>query len=165
MPLGAVESMPGRKKAPLDPSDPHELFLAGMTLLDKEAPREAARVFELALRASPGEAAYMSYLGLALGLSRADGKRSIELCEKAVRRQFFQAELFHNLGRVYLMSGHRRKAREAFIAGLKLDETKPENIQALESMGIRRAPVLSFLARGHPLNRMAGKALARLGLR
>jgi tetratricopeptide (TPR) repeat protein len=144
---------------------PHDLYLAGRSLLEKEQFQDAIIAFEMALEECPEEPLYMSYLGLALAKARRNGKRAIELCEKAARRHFYQADLLHNLGRVYLMSGQRGKAHVTFREGMGLGDDADRNFEGLEEMGVRIKPVFSFLDRKHPLNKYAGMTLKRLGMR
>jgi hypothetical protein len=83
----------------------------------------------------------------------------------AIRRDVFRAELFLNLGRVYLMARDRRSAYEAFTMGLRIDRRDPRLRRELRRMGVRRRPVLPFLDRGHAVNRWLGRFMARHGLR
>jgi tetratricopeptide (TPR) repeat protein len=136
---------------------------AKTALLEKGNTRDAVIAFELALEGSPEEPVYLSYLGLALAQARRNGKQAIELCERAARRHFYQADVFYNLGQVYLLSGQREKAHRAFSEGAQVDSTFARNFTALETMGVRSRPVFPFLPRRSVINKIAGLALARLG--
>jgi len=145
--------------------DPDKFFKAGLMLLKEQRPRDAMVAFEHALKVNPDEPTYMSYLGLALALGRVNTKKAIELCRKAVQRSYYQPELFHNLGQVYMLSGDRRRAREALIKGLEVDRHDEAILTELTSIGMRRSPPIPFLSRDHLLNKYLGKVLARVGLR
>jgi len=145
--------------------DPQEFLRAGVFLLRRDEPREAMRVLERAYKLDSKNPITRSYLGLAMALSRAGTKQALELCESAVRGGTFHAELYHNLGRVYVMAGDRRRARLAFLEGLKLDQDDPDLTQGLQTLGMRSTPPLSIVHRDHPWNKYLGITLKRLGLR
>ena len=144
---------------------PDKLFSVGKTLLGRDCSREALSALELAHQASPTEPLYMSYLGLAAAHVRSKDHDSVDLCERAARQEFYKAELLHNLGRVYLLRGQLSKARETFSRGVEIDSSYFPNLLWIEKMGVRSKPVFGFIRRNHPINRLAGKTLNRLGLR
>lgn len=144
---------------------PERLFEAGMKLMDRQQPREAALAFERALKTSPDDPNYLSWCGLALALARMRGSEAIRMCERAVEGACMDPNLYVNLGRTYLMSGQRARAWTAFHEALKLHPTHEETQACIASMGRRRKPVFPFLPRGHRVNRIAGRALARAGAR
>jgi Flp pilus assembly protein TadD len=145
--------------------NPERLFRAGMALLRQERPRDAVLAFEQALKLSPGQPAYMSYLGLSMARSRVRPKDALDLCRKAVNAAAYHPEFFHNLGQVYLMSGNRARAREVFLKGLELDRRDHALKGELIAMGVRRTPPIPFLARNNRLNIALGRALKRLSVR
>lgn len=145
--------------------DPERFFEAGLAFLDRNQFKKAKRAFQCAHTMRPGEPRYMSYLGLALALAERQVGNAIRLCEMAVRKEFFRPELFLNLGRVHQMRGDKRSALRAYRRGLAVDASHDELRREVRRMGVRKAPVLPFLDRGNTLNRVAGKALHRLGLR
>lgn len=145
--------------------DPEEYYKAGVFLLRRSRNREALLAFKQALELRPTDPRYMSYFGLALALSENRVRESLKICENSVEKEFFRSELYLNLGRVYIMAGNRRKAHTAFRKGLALDRENFELKKELERMGVRKGPVLPFLDRRHPLNKLAGKVLHRLRLR
>jgi len=100
---------------------------------------------------------YLSYLGLALTLSQGRSEEGQKMCEQAASRDFFDANLFCNLGIVSLRNRRKKQAFEAFRKGLTL---KPKHERILEELSRheRRGPsVFSFLPRNHFLNITAGK--------
>jgi Flp pilus assembly protein TadD len=146
-------------------SDAEELYKAGLFLLKREKVREALVAFKRALSIKDTEARYMSYTGYCLAVSEGKTKEAVMLCEKAAEKEFYRPELLLNLGRVYLLAGNRRKAHMAFRKGMTLDRENNELKSDLELMGVRKSPVIPFLDRKHPINKLAGKVLYRLHLR
>jgi len=142
-----------------------DYFRAGMLFLKREKYREALAAFRQALSLQELEPRYLSYAGFCLAHVEKRSKEAIELCEKAVRIEFYRPELFLNMGRVYLLSGNKRKAHQTFWKGFALDRDNKELRAELEKMGTRKPPVFPFLDRKHPLNRIIGKALYKLRLR
>ena len=146
-------------------SDAEELYKAGLFLLKRDKVKEALTAFKRAFMIKDKEPRYMSYLGLCLAIAEGKSREAVTLCEKATQMEFFRAELFLNLGRVYLISGNLKKAHMAFRKGLALDRENRNLRTELEKMGIRKPPVFPFLERKHPINKLAGKVLYRLRLR
>ena len=145
--------------------DAEEYFKAGLFLLKRDRTKEALAAFKKAFASKSGDPRYMSYTGLCMALAEGRTKEGIDLCEKAVRKEFFRPELFLNLGRVYLHSGNRKKAHLAFRKGLSLDRENMGIRQELDRMGVRKPPVFPFLDRKHPINKFAGKVLHKIRLR
>ncbi|MEW5805955.1 MAG: hypothetical protein AB1756_01135 [Acidobacteriota bacterium] len=138
-------------------------FLKGMKELKKGNHMDALVHFEAALdlekkygKAVP-QSRYLSYYGLCVGIVTKDVKEAINLCKKAVELEFYNPDLFHNLGYVYLLAGMRLEARNAFIEGLKMQNNHREILQDLKRLGVRRKPIFPFLHRSHILNKIAGK--------
>ena len=160
------EATPPSGNADASPdSDAEELYKAGLFLLKRDKVKEALAAFKRAFKIKGSEPRYMSYLGLCLAIAEGKSREAVTLCEKAVQMEFFRSELFLNLGRVYLISGNRKKAHMAFRKGLALDRENRNLRTELEKMGIRKPPVFPFLERKHPINKLAGKVLYRLRLR
>lgn len=146
-------------------SDPKELLKAGLFLLQRNQAREAMRALEEASRLDPSNVIIRSYLGLAMATARAGTKEAVHMCELAVQGNAFQPELYLNLGRVYMIVGDRRRARLAFLDGLKLDREDPDLLRSLQVIGMRKVPPIPFLHRDSPINKYLGIALRRLRLR
>lgn len=100
---------------------------------------------------------FYGFLGHAI--ARCEGRRheGLELCRHAVQVQPFQPVNHLNLARTYLLIGNRRLAVRAMKKGLALDSDHRELARFAEELGVRRSPPVSFLPRGHPLNRWIGK--------
>ena len=83
----------------------------------------------------------------------------------SAKQEIPQKSLFYlNLGRIYLLAGHKKSAMTTFRQGLKM-ERNPQIIDELKVLGFRKPPPLPTLAREHMLNRMLGKCLALTSLR
>jgi len=109
--------------------------------------REAVRMCQAALVADPNNPAHYLNLGRVFLLAQDKGK-AIAIFWKGISTSP-GAERGGFVGRA--LRGHSREH------GLILDE--------LRRLGIRKKAPFASLHRSHPLNRMAGKLLATLGLR
>lgn len=146
-------------------NNPEELFQAGLALVHKRESNGAIHFLRRAVQACPDEVLYRSYLGLCLARVDRRSEEALQLCREAVEQEFFRAELFCNLGRVYLLRSEKGRAFKAFCRGLSVEKRNAEIIAELKKMGIRKAAVFPFLKRSHVINRMSGRVLASIGLR
>lgn len=138
-----------------------ELYSLGVQSLAEGDIGEALLAFKGALFLRPDYPSYMSYAGLCMALSGYQPREALDLCQSAVRREFYRPELYLNLGRALLAVGNPRKAHKAFVQGLVLDREHAALGAELKRMGLRRRPILPFLGRRHVLNRWLGKLLRR----
>lgn len=100
----------------------------------------------------------LSYFGLCVALVRKEYKHGIELCRRAIDLEFYNADHYANLGRIYLVMGNRKKALETVESGLRLNMNH-ERLRAVRRMiGIRSKPSLPFLDRSNPINVSLGQA-------
>jgi hypothetical protein len=84
-------------------------------------------------------------------------KEGVRLCKHAVKLEFYQTENYINLAHACMLHDrHRRDAFEAVRAGIEIDPDNPELHELHRILGMRRSPVLPFLARSHALNKMLG---------
>src|SRR5437867_1320993 len=90
---------------------------------------------------------YVSYLGLALTLSQGKSEEGLKLCEQAVKREFFDPDLYCNLGIVYLRQRMKAPAFEAFQKGLNLKPGHMRILDELEKYDHRSEPFFTFLRR------------------
>ena len=100
---------------------------------------------------------YRSHYGLGLALVERRFDQALELCRSAAKEEFFNPELYHNLARVHLAFGFKAEAIRYLRRGLMIDPANRAMSEALAALGRRRPPVLSFLPRKHPLNRLLGR--------
>jgi tetratricopeptide (TPR) repeat protein len=101
--------------------------------------------------------ALLSYYGLCTALLHNNVKGGLEHCQAALKQEFFQPDLYLNLGKVYLKANRKAGAVDAFYNGLKLDDDHKGILGELKRLGIRKSPFIRFLPRGHFLNRVLGQ--------
>ena len=151
---------------PLPPSE--VAWRNGMVTLERRSYKDSIALFQQALDLERQEGAknpkmkYVSYLGLALTLSQGKSEEGQRLCEQAVKREFFDPDLYCNLGIVYLRNRLKAQAFEAFQKGLNLKAGHSRILEELEKYDRRGEPILSFLPRGHYVNRLLGRLRFRL---
>jgi len=102
---------------------------------------------------------YRSFYGLGLALVERRFDRALELCRSAAKEEFFNPDLYHNLARVHLAFGFKAEALRYLRRGLMIDPGNSAMLAELQDLGMRRRPVLSFLPRRHPVNRLLGRVV------
>jgi len=100
---------------------------------------------------------YLSYYGLCLAMVSNRINEAREICETALQAEFYNPDLYLNLGRVYLRSGDRASAFDTLVRGLHLNPRHSGLVREIRRLGIRKRPVLSFLRRDNPFNRLLGR--------
>ncbi len=143
-------------------------FEKGMESVSRGDYMEALAYFEASIDLTQGSRGlppmrYLSYYGLCLAMASNRLKEAREICERAVEAEFYNPELYLNLGRVYLEYGDRQRAFSTFVRGLQLNRRHMGLIKQIRGLGFRRRPVLGFLSRQNPVNRLLG--LLRSGAR
>ena len=150
------------------PETAQAAFRRGLSRLEARSYQEAATCFQAAIDEERQAGSnnlrprYVSYLGLAMTLARGRSVDALRLCEQAVKREFFDPDLFCNLGIVYLRNLKRGRAFQAFQRGLKLKPNHRRILEEIERYDARSQPTFGFLPRAHPLNRLMGQVRARL---
>jgi len=116
---------------------------------------EAMKIFEKNLLSAlnPKD---LSFYALSLAASEEDYDRAVTMCISAAEKEFYNPEIYLNLGKTLLLCGKKTKAIKVFKKGLKFDETNKSIRMEIKKLGLRRAPIISFLSRGNVLNRMCG---------
>ena len=99
---------------------------------------------------------YLSYYGLCLAMASNRIAEAREICEQALLCETGNADLYLNLSQVHMKAGDRSRAFIILVRGLKVDGRHRGLIRAMHQLGFRRRPVLRFLGRRHPLNRLLG---------
>jgi len=79
------------------------------------------------------------------------------LCREAIGVKCNHAQLYLNLAEVYHQAGRTSEAIETLEKGLVSAGRDFRIRRALERIGMRRSPVLTFLHRSHPVNRTLGR--------
>jgi tetratricopeptide (TPR) repeat protein len=139
-----------------------EHFRRGRELLDEGQDREACDHFRTAHQVERANPRYRSYYGLGLALVDRRFDRALELCRSAAKEEFFNPELYHNLARVHLAFGFKAEAIRYLRRGLMIDPGHAGMRLGLADLGLRQSPVLSFLPRRHPVNRLLGRVRGRI---
>jgi len=128
----------------------HELLRSG---LEMAALEHFAKAYERA----PDDPRYRSHYGWAVAMIEHRVDRGVALCRSALRDAADQPELYHNLARILLAHGRKSEALKYIRRGLMVDPRNPALVLEWRRLGIRRPPVLRFLPRRHPLNRLLGR--------
>ncbi len=134
-----------------------EHFRRGKDLLDRGRNDDALVHFRNAHNIDRANPRYRSFYGLGLALVERRFDRALELCRSAAKEEFFNPELYHNLARVHLAFGFKAEAIRYLRRGLMIDPGNAPMVRDLGELGLRRRPVLSFLPRRHPMNRLLGR--------
>ena len=125
-------------------------------------PDEALLYVRRALGIAPKNPFYLSYAGLLAALTEQRFGDAEVLCLEAIGMRPNHPQLYLNLAEVYQYAGRPREAMDVLDKGLAVAGRDFRIRRAREKIGRRRAPVLCFLSRNHPLNRLLGKWRHRL---
>jgi tetratricopeptide (TPR) repeat protein len=142
-----------------------ELFKAGIKLLKEKKYWDALSSIKIAIEKGGYENVdeipplYLSYLGLSTALAEKKYRNGATICEKAIKKEFYNPVFYLNLGKVYAAGGYKLKAINTFNKGLKIDGSHNEIIAELKKMGLRRKPIIPLLTRTHVLNKYLGLLL------
>ncbi len=123
---------------------------------------EALPLFEQLLNRDPRSARLRSYHALCRAVADRRFDEGLEQCQAAAKQEFFNPELYLNLARLHLAFGFKAEGVRFVRRGLMIDPGNEALSQAMIDLGSRVSPVLSFLPRRHPLNRLLGRARSRL---
>ena len=81
----------------------------------------------------------------------------MDLCKTGVELSEFDGESHLYLAKTYLLFGQKKLAIEELDRGLQIDPEGRRLLKTRGELGWRRPTVLSFLPRGHVVNRVAGR--------
>lgn len=102
----------------------------------------------------------MSYYALCIARVEARYDKAISLCAIAVEKEFFNPEIYLNLGRIFLAADQKSKAIKTFKRGLKMDDSNKELWMEMKKLGLRRRPFISWLGRNSSINVFIGKTVS-----
>jgi tetratricopeptide (TPR) repeat protein len=142
-----------------------ELYTLGRKAIKEGKMLEALSLFERALNIEPQNPKIRSYVGLCIAHERGKISEGIRLCEEALKADPLSVENYFNLGKVFIKANLKQKAIEVYRRGLKIDDRNPLLIAELQSLGLRKKPVIPWLPRKNFLNKYLGIIFSRLGLR
>ncbi len=98
----------------------------------------------------------MSYYALCLATAEGFHDKAVSLCLMAAEKEFYNPDIYLNLGRVFLVNGEKSVAMKSFKKGLGFDTTHKDIVAEIRRLGLRRPPVVSFLPRKNAVNRLLG---------
>jgi tetratricopeptide (TPR) repeat protein len=102
-----------------------------------------------------------SYCGLCMAEVKHHYADALEYCNISVQRDVTNPDHHANTALVYLEWKDRKRAVRHLQAGLKLQPTNPRIHKILDEIGWRRRPVIRFLKRSNPINRVLGMIRGR----
>lgn len=144
------------------PESAKEQFEQGRKLLAEENIDKALKAFEKAYKAEADNARYMSYYGMCKAVRGGEIGLGLELCTRAIKKEFFKPEHYINLARVYIAAGNKKGAMKVLLKGLKHDHASAEINKMLIDLGFRHKPVIPALDRANPLNKFLGILFRRV---
>ncbi|MHB8418137.1 MAG: tetratricopeptide repeat protein [Myxococcales bacterium] len=135
------------------------MLASGQALHGQGLLEEAHRAFGQAHRRRPSDHRCQSWYGLTLILVERNSNLGVRYCEEAVFRGAGAQDpaAWLNLGRAFSALGYRDRAVRAFQKGLDLAPEHPGLREEMEKLGVRRKPIIGFLDRRNPVNRMLGR--------
>ena len=141
------------------------VFTRGLAAVNRGRYLEALALFETSMELTRrgGDSPpvkCLSYYGLCVAMASTRLNEAHDFCATAVHADPSDPDHHLNLGRVHLRMGDREQAFESFIRGLQANRRHRGLIDAIGALGFRRRPILAFLGRRHPLNRMLGQLRA-----
>ena len=123
--------------------------------------KEALSIFEEDLCFTQHPTA-TSYYAVSLANVEGNYDKAISLCLMAAEKEFYNPEIYLNLGRVFLLNGQKAVAVRAFRKGLKYDNCNMGLLVEMKRLGLRKRPVINFLPRQNLFNRYLGRLVARM---
>jgi len=131
--------------------------------------KDAFRVLQQATVMYPDDPVILSYYGCLQALVDKKYRSGVDTCKKAItllkkKKSSFGEEVLYpvfylNLGRAYIAAGKKKDAIDAFEKGLQYDYGNNDLKKELRRMGLRKKPLVPFLARSNPINKYIGMLL------
>jgi Flp pilus assembly protein TadD len=137
-------------------------FKQGIKLLQNGQSVEALEYLRHAAELNQQNPYYLSFLGVSVARAQRKWTAAVKLCETALSLRRSDAQLYLNLAEVYVSAGRRDDAVAVLDRSLMYLRVDARIKRARASLGKRTSPVLSFLDRGHFLNRSLGKLRHRV---
>ena len=142
-----------------------EAVACARDLLDRGEAESAMQKLRPVFDEDRAHAQVRSYYGLTLGLARRRSQEALDLCQSAVKQEFFNPDLYVNVARLNLAFGFKAESLRYLRRARMIDPGSAAINRMLEELGPRATPVLSFLPRRHLLNRWLGNARYALSQR
>ncbi|MFQ5428526.1 MAG: tetratricopeptide repeat protein [Thermodesulfobacteriota bacterium] len=137
-------------------------FAEGKRLMQKDRLDRAMRAFGKAHREDRTNPSYMSYYGLTKALKGGDIGFGIDLCTRAIKKEFSRAEFYLNLGKVYLSVGNTKGAVNIFKKGIKFEPGNKELKKQLSELGITKPSGMPMIEGGEKAKGFFSKLFAKV---
>ncbi|NWF52859.1 MAG: DUF4115 domain-containing protein [Nitrospirae bacterium] len=134
--------------------DGEKLYRKGLEALNRGDTLSALSYFERAINIERSPSVCSGY-AYCIAKERGQISNAISLCEEAIQKEPQNTFHYLNLGRIYLIHNNRAEAIKTFREALKYEEN-PVIIEILNTLGLRRPPVIKFLKRNNPVNKYLG---------
>lgn len=105
----------------------------------------------------------LSHFALCLALVEKKYYPAIEMAKKAIELQFYKAEHYLNLAKIYVAAGDRKKGVEVIEKGLGVVPDDESLRSYRRELGVRQRPPVPFLDRGNAINKSIGRARRTAG--
>ena len=103
-----------------------------------------------------GDPRFAALLNACSSLRQGRLNPAIRACSQLLNQESHLGDIHCTLGVLLLKARRRSQAYRVFRRGLGVDPSHGDLRTQIETMGVRRPPVLPFLARSHPANRLLG---------
>jgi len=98
-----------------------------------------------------------SYMGLGIAIRQDRVREGIELCERAIRLEFYEPVHYVHLAKIQIYGGRKRAALRTIRDGLRVAPNHGTLKKLRCLFGFRRPPVFPFLDRCNWLNMFLGR--------
>jgi tetratricopeptide (TPR) repeat protein len=132
----------------------------GIDLCDVENAQNLAaahKLFQKAYEMFPASPRINSWLGYTTALVENKVGTGMQFCKKAIESDVPDALFYRNMGKLYLLQKNKRSAIGTFAKGLQIEKGNKYILKEWKVLGFRRRPVIGFLSREHPLNKLLGR--------
>ena len=133
-----------------------EYFKEGLSFFKGDDLERATKAFEKAYKEDKENARYMSYYGMCAAMRWGEIGLGLELCTRAVKKEFYKTEYYINLAKVYIKADNKKGAIAVLKRGLRFDPDNNVIHEELVRLGARKRNVIPFLRRSHPANKFLG---------
>ncbi|HWV37475.1 MAG TPA: tetratricopeptide repeat protein [Vulgatibacter sp.] len=134
-----------------------EYLAEGDAAYDRGDRIAAHAAYREAQRLGGSDPRVLSRLGLTLTFVARDELKGVAFCDEAIRRGGEDPDALWRLALVYLATFRKERAIRELRRGLAIDPGNQRLLSTIDSLGIRRRPVIPFLRRSNPINKILGK--------
>jgi tetratricopeptide (TPR) repeat protein len=143
-------------------ADAEQIFKEGLTHYRNGYWGKALEKLREAVDLDKQNSTYVAYLSLLVALATKGYDEAEKLGHLALKLDRKNVQAYLNLSEVYVRARRKGDAVEALREGLKFTKRDKRLLKALEKVGLRKPPVLSFLGRSHPINKTLGRMRYKL---